>query len=342
MKNTLNKLVTNETGQALPVVLILLVLGGLTIAPLLSHMSTGLNAIRIREEKMVEQYSGDSAVEHTIWRLLYDSEFVGSMTTDNSSRQDSININGMEVPITVTRLSGLGRDTLTLDVDYDSIAAGHLLEFMVTVLQDNHCHFAYDTAAFDSWLSIPTTNETITYYLHNKPTPPTSDTDRQMNLPMDKIRPTTFTLYNYDYNDEHDLYPGRKIEKSESREGPPPMGLGLKEYQNWQTVPYASDTHLKGTVVISLWAAPDGFNYDNVGEFRVFLRDYDPGPPETYEEIASAVFLIEGEQWLEDWTPTAPEGKYKILASAGNTQVEAMVALGFGYLRILSFIYAGG
>ena len=340
MKNTLNKLVTNETGQALPVVLICLVLGGLTIAPLLSHMSTGLNAARIHEERMVEQYSCDSAIEHAMWLLLYDSEFVASMTTDNSSAQDYININGMEVPITVTRLSGLGGDTLTLpDVDH-IIPEGHFLEFMITVLSDDHCHFAYDTAAYDSWLSIPTTNETITYYLHNNPTPPTSDTDRQANLPMDELQLTAFTLYNYDYNQGYDLSPGRKIEQGTGG----PAGLdGLKEYQNWRTTaPYASPTHLQGTVVISLWAAPDGFNYENEGEFRVFLLDHDPAIPETYNVISSADFYVEGGQWLEDWTPTAPEGKYKVLASAGNTQVEAMVALGFGYLRILSFIYAGG
>ena len=81
--NTLNKLVSNEKGQALPVVLICLVLGGLTIAPLLAHMSTGLNATRVHEEKMVEQYSCDSAIEHATWRLLYDSEFVESMTPDS-------------------------------------------------------------------------------------------------------------------------------------------------------------------------------------------------------------------------------------------------------------------
>ena len=337
MKNTLNKLVTNEKGQALPVVLICLVLGGLTIAPLLAHMSTGLNTTRIHEEKMVEQYSDDSAIEHATWRLLYDSVFVGSMTQENPSAQYSININDKDVAITVTRLSGLGGNTLTLDVDYDSIPAGHLLEFMVTVLQDDHCHFAYDTAAYNSWLSIPTTSETITYYLHNNPTPPTGDTDNQENLPMDEVQPTAVNLYNYD-DPFWDSNPGRRIEES----GGGPGGLELKAYQNWRTtIPYASDTHLQGTVIINLWAAPDGFNYDDEGQFTVYLRDYDPEAG-TYTEIASADFLIEGGQWLEGWTPTAPEGKYKILASAGNTQIETRIALGFGYLRILSFTYSCG
>ncbi len=305
--------------------------------PLLAHMSTGLNVSRIHEKRMVEQYSCDSAIEHAMWRLIYDSQFVKSMTTEDPSADYLININGMDVPITATRLSGLGGDVLTLeDVDY-VIPAGHLLEFKITVFSDDHCHFAYDTAAYDSYLSIPTTSE-ATYYLHNNPIPPTSDTDRQANLPMDESQPTVDTLYNYDYNQGHDLSPGRKIEERSS-EGPD--GIELKEYQNWRTTPYASDTHLQGTVVINLWAAPDGFNYDDEGQFTVYLRDYDPETG-TYTEIASADFLIEGEQWLEGWTPTAPEGKYKILASAGNTQIETRIALGFGYLRILSFTYSCG
>ncbi|HUV56976.1 MAG TPA: hypothetical protein VMV84_07065, partial [Dehalococcoidales bacterium] len=211
MKNTLNKLVTNEKGQALPAVLILLVLGGLTIAPLLAHMNTGLNATRIHEEKMVEQYSGDSAIEHAIWRLLYDPEFVESMTPESPSAQDSININGMEVPVTVTRLSGLGGETLTLDVDY-IVPADHFLEFMVTVLSGGFCHFAYDTDTYSSGLSIPTTSETITYYLHNDPTPPTADTAAQQDLHMDESQPTATTLYNYD---QWDNDPGRRIKKSD-------------------------------------------------------------------------------------------------------------------------------
>jgi len=194
-------------------------------------------------------------------------------------------------------------------------------------------------------LSIPTVPET-TYYLHNNPTPPTGDTDAQKDLPMDEVQPSALTLYNYDYDLELELEPfdprpGRRIEESLGG----PEGLdSLKEYQNWRTTtPYDSPTHLVGTVLINLWVDPDGFKYDNDGEFKVFLRDYDP-EFQTYEEIDSAIFLIEEGEWLEVevWTPTAPEGKYKIVASVGNTQLEAIVARGFGYLRILSFIYEGG
>lgn len=334
MKNLLNELVTNEKGQALVAILGFLVIGGLTIAPLLAHMSTGLNASQIHKEKMTGFYSADSGIEHASWRLLYESGFAESMTPEDPSVEYSINTNGTDVSITVTRLAGLEGDTLSLDVDY-IVPAGHLLEFRITVFDDDHCHFAYDTVAYDSWLQIPTTSETLTYYLHNNPTPPTGDTDAQVNLPMDEVQPTATSLYNYDQ--DYDSNVGRRIEESAGG----PDGLELKEYQNWQTTPYDNDTHLQGTVIVNLLVAPDGFNYDNAGSFRVYLRDYDP-VSQTYTEIASADYEIGEGEWVELWQSTAPEGKYRILATAPGTQIESIVALGFGYLRILSFTNGGG
>lgn len=337
MKRILNRLKTNEKGQALPVVLILLVLGGLTIAPLLAHMSTGLNATRIHHEKMVEQYNNDSAIEHATWRLLYDSDFVESMTPDDPSVEYSIDINGENVLITVTRIAGMGGDCLTMDIDH-VMPANHRLELRVVVFDDDHMHFAYDTEAYDSRIVIPTTTESFTYYLHNNPTPPVGDTDAQAKLSMDEVQPTASTLYNYDVNyDWKNPKPGRRVEESDGG----PDDLELKEYQNWWTALYSSDTHLQGNVVINLFIAPDGFNFDNDGSFRIYLRDYNHASG-TYTEIGSTDYTVEGGQWIELWQPTAPEGKYEIVANSGSEQVTAIVSLGFGYLRVLSFTYEGG
>jgi len=90
------------------------------------------------------------------------------------------------------------------------------------------------------------------------------------------------TLYNYDQN--YDPDPGRKIEESNGG----PDGLEIKEYQNWLTEPYAEDTHFQGTAILNLYIAPDGFNFDNDGSFRVYLRDYDPAT-DTYTEINNAI-----------------------------------------------------
>ena len=107
-----------------------------------------------------------------------------------------------------------------------------------------------------------------------------------------RLQPTASTLYNYDVNyDWRNPRPGRRVEQS----GGGPDGLELKEYQNWRTAPYGSDTHLQGTVIINIFIAPDGFNFDNDGSFRIYLRDYNPANG-TYTEIGSADYTVEGGQ----------------------------------------------
>jgi cytoskeletal protein CcmA (bactofilin family) len=71
MKNILNKLRTDQKGQAFVIVLVLLTLGSLTIAPLLSYMSTGLKAVQMHETKMQEYYAADAGVEEGIWQLTF-------------------------------------------------------------------------------------------------------------------------------------------------------------------------------------------------------------------------------------------------------------------------------
>jgi len=72
MKIELNKLVTDEKGQAFVLALILLVVGGLIIAPLLGFMSTGLIAGQVFEKKMDGLYAADAGVEDALWKLIND------------------------------------------------------------------------------------------------------------------------------------------------------------------------------------------------------------------------------------------------------------------------------
>ena len=69
MRRTLNEPRRNEKGQALVLVLCFLILGGLTIAPLLAYMSTGINAGQLHKEKMVGSYAADAGVELALWNL---------------------------------------------------------------------------------------------------------------------------------------------------------------------------------------------------------------------------------------------------------------------------------
>ena len=90
MVSFLKQLISGEKGQALPVVLALLVLGGLTIAPSLSYAATSLNAGRIIDEGVRGVYAAEAGVEDTLWSL-------GNGAVP--SQQLPENINKMEVAI---------------------------------------------------------------------------------------------------------------------------------------------------------------------------------------------------------------------------------------------------
>lgn len=59
----------SQKGQALPLALLALAIGMLTIAPFLGHVSSSLIGSRIYEQAISEQYSADAGVEYAIWNL---------------------------------------------------------------------------------------------------------------------------------------------------------------------------------------------------------------------------------------------------------------------------------
>ena len=65
-------LIRDEKGQALVLVLILLLVGGLIIAPLLTYMSTGLKVGQTHEQMMKSFYAADAGVEDALWRIKND------------------------------------------------------------------------------------------------------------------------------------------------------------------------------------------------------------------------------------------------------------------------------
>jgi len=69
MVRLLKQILSSEKGQALPVVLALLVIGGLTIAPSLNYAATSLNAGRIIGEGVRGVYAADAGIEDTLWFL---------------------------------------------------------------------------------------------------------------------------------------------------------------------------------------------------------------------------------------------------------------------------------
>jgi hypothetical protein len=61
----------DESGQALAVSLIMLALGGLLVVPMLSFMTTNLNANRQIDRKNLELYAADAGVEQILWNIQY-------------------------------------------------------------------------------------------------------------------------------------------------------------------------------------------------------------------------------------------------------------------------------
>ena len=67
------QIMKEEKGMALPIVLVLLLLGGLLIAPALSYASTSLNAGQVVKENVRGVYAADAGVEHALWCIKNDA-----------------------------------------------------------------------------------------------------------------------------------------------------------------------------------------------------------------------------------------------------------------------------
>jgi len=109
----LNKLVKGEKGQALMIVVLLMLVSALVIAPMLSHVSTGLRTGReVYEEKMQLFYAADSGVEDGLWQI--DSENLDVLFTSPAydpyeygeiyEYPDSLDVNGKDVDVDIENI----------------------------------------------------------------------------------------------------------------------------------------------------------------------------------------------------------------------------------------------
>ena len=110
MKIVVKRSRRGEKGQAMVLVLILLVVGGLVIAPLLDFMGTGLKVgEEVYENKMYEIYAADAGVEDGLCQIKYDGmdDFDGYNEYDYSSNWTySLNesVNGYNVDVTIKNI----------------------------------------------------------------------------------------------------------------------------------------------------------------------------------------------------------------------------------------------
>ena len=129
MVRLLKQFLSSEKGQALPIVLAVLALGGLTIAMSLNYTSTSLNSSRILQEKMKGVYAAGAGVEDALWSLGY------GILPPTQLPED---INQMEVEIQ-TEDKGtyiLSQHSVYLDVDgevvWDEMAQAY--KYTITVI----------------------------------------------------------------------------------------------------------------------------------------------------------------------------------------------------------------
>jgi hypothetical protein len=101
METIIRRAIRNEKGSVLPLVLILLVVGGLILTPLLGLMSTGLMAGQVYERKTDELYAADAGVEDAIWRIQTNN--LAFDPASNWSEPWNLTANGRNVTVQVYR-----------------------------------------------------------------------------------------------------------------------------------------------------------------------------------------------------------------------------------------------
>jgi len=120
MKIAVRRLIRDEKGAALVLVLILLLISGLIIGPLLSYMGTGLITGEVYEGRTDELYAADAGVEDAIWKIQQGE--VALCPGDPTYDYTISDVNGKSVDVTITSFDGV--DNLTLTYRIVSTATG--------------------------------------------------------------------------------------------------------------------------------------------------------------------------------------------------------------------------
>lgn len=100
----LKRLIGDEKGQAMVWSLILLLIGGLTSAPLLAYMGTGLLNGEVYETRTDELYAADAGFEDAVWKMEHQDEVEGAWPCNPSSPPLDYNIadvNGKNVEVKI-------------------------------------------------------------------------------------------------------------------------------------------------------------------------------------------------------------------------------------------------
>jgi hypothetical protein len=112
-KRISNKLIRDEKGQALVLVLVLILLGSLIITPMLSHIGTGLKVGKeVYEERMELFYAADSGIEDALWQIkyekltddLFDEDYDPYDYSEEYNYREPLVVNDKEVNVTIENI----------------------------------------------------------------------------------------------------------------------------------------------------------------------------------------------------------------------------------------------
>jgi hypothetical protein len=111
MKINAKRPLRDERGQAMLLVLVLLLIGLVIITPVLKFMGTAITSGRVYEQKIDELYAADAGVEDALWHIRCD--FVEELLGEDYDEYDyytdypypyDLNINGKDVEVTVQNI----------------------------------------------------------------------------------------------------------------------------------------------------------------------------------------------------------------------------------------------
>jgi hypothetical protein len=109
MKRMLKRLIKTEKGQALPMVLILMVIGGLILAPTLTYTTSGLKVGQAYESMSEEFYAADAGIEDGLWQIKWDhlpDQFINYERYDYDAEYGpyNVSVNGIDVEVKIENI----------------------------------------------------------------------------------------------------------------------------------------------------------------------------------------------------------------------------------------------
>lgn len=107
---------------------------------------------------------------------------------------------------------------------------------------------------------------TVSFYLQNVPSPPTTHTNAQAMLTLGVTVPSVGTLYNYDA--DRDSMPGLLIAK----DGSDTNELDNTKVQRWQSAAFAQQTMINSALRLELWTSMVNFDAFKTGSIRAYVE----------------------------------------------------------------------